>query len=227
MAVGGAGLQLGVDPLIAEATRRKRRRRALIVALMVGAALGLFLGLRGTGAKPAGGGTQSPVGSSRPQLVFNGSSFDDSQRSLGDRVNRGYAGRIVACHSRRHYIDGFGLQNRSHAPVTLLDVQWQSPSPAIVERVATQFRVTRPDVEAASYDWNGVSTGPVTVPPGRYVTVEFDFLFRHCRQLVGGHSVYVPGAVVIRYRAAGRIRRTALTPPAEAFTLSFLPATRK
>jgi hypothetical protein len=227
MAVGNADRPFGVDPLIAEARRRERRRRALVVALMVGAALGLFLGLRGTGAKPAGGATQSPVGNSRPQLVFNGSSFSGSQRSMGDRNTLGYGSTIVACRSRRHYIDGFGLQNRSHAAVTLLDVQWQSPSPAIVDRVATQFRVTRPDIQAASYDWNGVSSGPLTVPPGRYVTVESDFLFRHCRQLAGGHSIYVPGAVVIRYRAAGRIRWKALTPPAEAFTLAFSLASRR
>jgi hypothetical protein len=129
----------------------------------------------------------------------------------------------LGCIDGRHYSDGFGVWNRSHGPLTVLSVHWRSPASGNIEWSAAQVRrgLYRPGVdEVISRNWSARPTGPVTIPPGREATVQSNFVFGRCSQLAGGRSVRVPGSLIIRYRAAGRVRQQLFRPgPALAFVL--------
>lgn len=104
-----------------------------------------------------------------------------------------------------------------------MTVESRSRPSAVVELVATQFRLAPRGLTGQAFDWSGVPTGAVTVPPSRFVSVEYDFLFRKCGQLTGGREVAVPGSFVIRYRAAGVVRQKLISVSSTAFVLAAAP----
>jgi len=230
MAAGTQALPIGLDPLIAEAKRRTRRRRALVLVLLVAIAAGtvsLFLELRGPSAAPFGA---NPSGTSaRSPVAYDGSSFTTASGFMGDRdgVN---GSTILGCLNHRHYEEGFGLRNRSPGSVTVLSAKWRNSAPGIVQQVATQFRlpVYRPGVdEIVGDNWSRAPSNPLVIPRGQLLTVETDFVFKHCGQLAGGRSVALPGSVTIRYRVNGIVGRKVIKVPDQAFVLTAGPMRRR
>lgn len=124
----------------------------------------------------------------------------------------GPRGTSLGCLDDRHYSYAFGIENRSKAPVTLTGARMPNPSPRIVDRVATQLRLSPPyhPTEQASFgdlvyrSWSDAPTRPVTIPPGRIATVQSNFLMRHCGELTAGQTITISGALVLGYRTAGR-----------------------
>jgi len=229
MAAESTSAPLGLDPLIAEAKRRTRRRRALVLALLVAVAAGavsLYFDLRAPSGAPLG--VTSPGASTLSPVVPSGGSFGAVSGFMGDsdRANRV---TTLGCSERRQYEQGFGLRNRSHAPVTVLGVKWRSPAPRMIQLVATQFRLAlyQPGVdEVINRNWSSRPSGPVVLPRRRELTVETDFLFKHCGRLAGGRTVTVPGSFTIRYRAQGVVRTKVVKVPAQAFVLGAGPKRR-
>src|SRR5262249_9487119 len=74
--------------------------------------------------------------------------------------------------------------------------------------------------------WSAAPTRSLTVPPGRVATIQSNFLFQRCGRLAGGHSVAVPGALVLRYRTAGGVRERLIPVPSQAFSLVAGPTRR-
>jgi hypothetical protein len=253
MAVGRKALPFGFDPLIAEAKRRMKRRRALVLVLSVavaGTALGVAFAVRGgpsegPSASPfstqRGGTVRSPgVNIGSGPFLLSGSLFD---------IN-GFKGDLspfrkeasLGCFNNRHFADAFGIKNRSHAPVTLLSARAPGSAPGIAERVATQFLLSPPPYHGPTYhgsmgdaaildplvrrDWSAAATRPLTIPPGRIATVQSNFAFRHCGRLAGGRFVGVPGSVALSYRASGLVRQKVIPLSGLAFMVIAGPSRR-
>ena len=224
MASGNPSVPLGLDPLIAEANQRARRRQALALGLLVviaGAAAAMYVDLRGSSAVSLGG--KSASGSARTPFTVYAGGFGGYRGFMGDS-DHGGATRVtdLGCINRRHYDEGFALRNRSRVPVTVLSAQWRSAAPAIIDFAAAQIRLVpyQPGViETVSRNWTGRSNLPVTIPPNRQASLQSNFIFRHCAQVAGGRPVAGPGSFVVRYRAAGRLHQRVITPSPEAFVI--------
>lgn len=238
-------LPLSLDPLIAEAKRRMRRRRLLVFALAVvlaGGTIGVVLALRGPShprfsVSPTSGLTRTPVGhiGSGPFVLNGGFASGGGSGLWGDGAS-GPHGTTLGCLNRRHYSEAFGIQNRSHTAVTLIAARGANPAPAIVERVAVQFRLSPPvhptpgrppGLSLVYRHWSATPTRPLRIPPGRNATVQSNFLFRHCGQLAGGRSITVPGSLVLRYRLAGSVHQKTVPLPGERFILIAGPQRRQ
>lgn len=244
MAVGNPPLLLGLDPLIAEAKRRTRRRRVLALALAVaigGGALGLILGFRGPSSSPHSQGPAKLPGDHIASTPFAIVGFLSSPNGFMGDLTPPRREATLGCLDHRHYPEAFGIQNGSHAPVTLLDAHWSNPAPGIIERTAVQFLLSPPyhpspglvTVNSGTLgpvvvrrNWSGAPTRLLTVPPGRVATVQTNFLFDHCGQLARGRSVAVPGSLVLRYRVSGRVRHKVIPLASEAFMLVAGPTRR-
>ena len=238
-------LRFPLDPLIAEAKHRMRRRRVLVAVLTValaGVAAGVALALRGPSAPrlsvgpPIGGPARTPVQhiGSGP-FVLNGGSIGGGESGLFGDGGDGPSGTTLGCINRRHYSEAFGIQNRSHAPVTLIGIRGANPAPRIVDRVAIQLRLSPPyhpsfgriGGDLVYRHWSAAPTRPLTLPPGRIATVQSNFLLRHCGQLVSRRSITVPGLLVLSYRASGHIHRKIIPLPGERFVLVLGPKERR
>jgi hypothetical protein len=228
-------LRFALHPLIAEAKRRMRRRRALVAVLAValaGVATGVALALHGPSAPrfdlgPSAAIAKTPVQHVGPgPFVLNGGSVGGGESGLFGDGASGRQGTTLGCIEGRHYSEAFGIQNRSHAPVTLIRAHGASPAPGIVDRVAVQFRLSPPyhPSELAPGDlvyrhWSDAPTSPLVLPPGRIATVQSNFVFRHCGQLASGRSITVPGSLVLGYRTYGHRHRKTIPLPGERFVL--------
>jgi hypothetical protein len=164
-----------------------------------------------------------------PFAVAGGFAGGGSSGLWGDGAS-GPQGTTLGCLDGRHYSYAFGLENRSRVPVTLTSARGTNPAPMIVQRVATQFRLSPPG-KATTGNWSGPSLAlvyhrwsaeplrAVTVPPGRIATVQANFLIQHCKTLAPGERVVVPGSLVIGYRQAGHSRRKEIALPETRFAV--------
>lgn len=234
-------LSLSLDPLIAEAKRRMRRRRMLVAGLLVvvvgaGGVAGAAFALRGPNAPYRIDGSSRPAVRTPAQqigsgpFVLNGGSVGGGGSGLWGDGASGPHGATLGCIDRRHYSEAFGLQNRSHAAVTLVGAQGANPAPIVIERVAVQLRLAPPQRPTTTTNWGGdgdlvyrgwsaAPTRPVTIPPGRIATVQSNFLMHDCQSLARRRPVVVPGSLVLTYRQAGRVRRKTISLPSERLTL--------
>ncbi|HEU5477316.1 MAG TPA: hypothetical protein VFU64_05740 [Gaiellaceae bacterium] len=219
-------LPFSLDPLIAEAKRRMRRRRLLVAGLVValaGGAAGAGLALRGTGPGPRND-LQGPVAPRPPvqhigagPFVLSGGFAGGAGSGLWGDGGSGPNGSTLGCIDRRHYSQAFGIRNRSHAPVTLTQARGANPAPTIVDLVAVQFRLSPPQQQTQGTigwgggldlnyrRWSAAPTKPLTVPPGRIATVQSNYVFSNCRTIAPGRTVVVPGSLVLGYRASGHL----------------------
>jgi hypothetical protein len=237
-------LRFSLDPLIAEAKQRMRRRRvrvAVLAVALVGVAAGVGLALRGPSAPrftvgPTGVLMKTPVQhiGSGP-FVLNGGSIGGGESGLLGDGGDGPSGTTLGCISRRRYSEAFGIQNRSHVPVTLIAVRGTNPAPRIVDRAAIQFSLSppyhpsfgRPGGDLVYHHWSAAPTRPLTLPPGRIATVQSNFVFQHCGQLARGRSITVPGTLVLGYRASGTVHQKTIPLPGERFVLVRGPTKRR
>ena len=146
-------------------------------------------------------------------------------------------GTSLGCLNNRHYSDAFGIENRSKVAVTLTAVRGPNPAPRIVDRVATQMRLSPPQRPTTLNNFGGFSDlvyrawsaargRPVTIPPGRIATVQSNYLMRNCADLVHGRTVTVPGWLVLGYRAFGHGGVQKLSLPGRRITLNVGPTRR-
>lgn len=242
-------LRFSLDPLIAEAKRRMRRRRALVVVLalaLAGVVAGVALALRGPATPrftvgPSGFVARSPVQhiGSGP-FVLNGGFIGGGESGLSGDGGSGPKGTSLGCINHRHYSQAFGIQNRSHAPVTLVGANGANPSPRIIDLVAVQLRLsppqrrpsTIPNLGGGGMDlvyrhWSAAPTRTVVLPPGRIATVQSNYLMRHCSGLASGRKVVVPGSLVLHYRASGRVHQKLIPLPSQRFVLVAGPTKRQ
>ncbi len=153
----------------------------------------------------------------------------------------GPGGTSLGCLDNRHYSYAFGVKNTLKVPVTLTAAVGPNPEPRIVDRVATQLRLSPPERRrqstidnfggTAGFDlvyhrWSAAPTKPVTVPPHRLATVQVNFLMHHCDALVHGRTVAVSGSLVLRFRASGSAGRQKLTLPENRFVVAAGPKKR-
>jgi hypothetical protein len=146
----------------------------------------------------------------------------------------GPQGTILGCLDHRRYSDAVGLKNKTKAPVTLTAAIGPNPAPGIIDRVAVQLRLSPPyhPTEVAPVDlvyrrWSAAPTGPVTIPPGRIVTVQRNYSMRDCSALRPGRTLTVPGSLLLRYRKAGHAGRQKLTLPSERIVVRSGPTRRQ
>jgi hypothetical protein len=244
-------LPFSLDPLIAEAKRRMKRRRVLIAILAValaGVAAGVALALRGPSApRYSVGPSITPVARSPVQhigsgpFVLNGGFVGAGESGLFGDGGDGPKGTSLGCINRRHYSQAFGIQNRSHAPVTLVGADGANPSPQIIDLVAIQLRLSprqkRPSaianyggsvgMDLVYHHWSAAPTRAVTLPPGRIATVQSNYLMRRCADLASGRKIVVPGSLVLHYRASGRIHRKVIPLPSQRFVVVAGPTKRR
>lgn len=240
-----------LEPLIREAKRRMRRRRVLVavaVVALAGAAAGTALALRGPNTP-----RYDLVGPSRPArppaqhigsgpFVLNGGFVGGGESGLFGDSGDGPKGTSLGCIGRRHYAHAFGIQNRSHAPVTLVGAKGANPSPQLVDLVAIQLRLSPPQrrpstvpnlgsgysgMDLVYKHWSAAPTRPLTLPPGRIATVQSNYLMHDCAALASGRKVVVPGSLVLRYRAAGRIHEKTVPLPSQRFVVVAGPTKRR
>jgi hypothetical protein len=219
-----------LDRLIAEAKRRMRRRRVLVSVLAValaGGSAGVALALRGSSSPrfsvgPSIAAVRSPVQhiGSGP-FVLNGGFVGGGESGLFGDGASGPRGTTLGCINRRHYSEAFGIQNRSHSPVTLIAAHGANPAPKIIDLVAIQLRLSPPlppppsqnnELPAYGNDlvyhhWSAAPTRAVTLPPGRIATVQSNYLMRRCTELASGRKIVVPGSLLLDYRVSGRIHQ--------------------
>lgn len=144
---------------------------------------------------------------------------------LGDGAS-GPRGTSLGCHAGRRYSYAFGVENRTKAPVTLTSVSSPNPAPRIVDRVATQLRLSPPPrprpstlnwggdrIDLVYRGWSSAPTRPVTIPRHRTATIQINFLMHVCAALAHRRTVVVPGSLVLRYRTAGHRGRQQLALP--------------
>lgn len=147
-------------------------------------------------------------------------------------------GTSLGCLDERHYSYAFGVKNTTRRRVRLTAAIGPNPAPRIVDRVATQLRLSPPQRPAstaitnfggpASMDlvyrrWSAAPTRPVTIPDHRIATVQVDFLMHHCAALAHGRRITVSGALVLRYRTAGRAGRQKLSLPGNRIAVTAGP----
>ena len=146
-------------------------------------------------------------------------------------------GTSLGCLNNRHYSDAFGIENRSKAAVTLTAVRGPNPAPRIVDRVATQMRLSPPQrpttlnnfggfSDLVYRGWSAARGRQVTIPPGRIATVQSNYLMRNCEDLVHGRTVTLPGWLVLSYRAFGHGGVQKLSLPGRRITLTAGPTRR-
>jgi hypothetical protein len=227
-------LPFSLDPLIAEAKRRMRRRRLalafLLVALAGGATATAFALGGSAGSSGASGGAPSNAGGSplAPNGAFNGGA---TSGFWGDRSSA-RTGMVLGCLSRRHYSFAITVRNRSGRAVILTGARGPNPRPHVLKRVAMQVRhapppptgegLTRPFIK----HWSAARTKPVTIRPGQSAVVQSNFLMRHCESLAHDQKVVVPGSFVLSYRISGRAGQQRLVQRDAAFTLVHGPVIR-
>jgi hypothetical protein len=244
-------LPVSLDPLIAEAKRRMKRRRALVAVLvfaLVGGAVGTALVLRGPSAPRFTVGPSRVVARSIVQhigsgpFVLNGGFSGGGESGLfGDGAD-GPKGTSLGCINQRHYSQAFGIQNRSHTPVTLVGADGANPSPQIVDLAAIQFRLSPPLKRAGTVStlgggsagmdlvvrpWSAARTKTLRLPPGRIATVQSNYLMRHCTKLGSGRKIVVPGSLILHYREAGRAHQKSIPLPSLRFVLHPGPTKRR
>ncbi len=241
-------LPFSLAPLIAEAKRRMRRRRLLVAALLLalaGGAAGTALALRSPGGPPpyslhVSPAARVPVGRiGAGPFVLSGGFAGGAGSGLWGDGSSGPDGSTVGCIEGRHYSQAFGIENRSHAPVTLTGARGADPAPTIVDRTAFQFRLNPPQPPQRQVNnwgggiglvyrgWSGAPTRPLTVPPGRIATVQSNFVFRNCKTLVPGQTIVVPGSLVLDYRQSGRTRQKDIPLQGERIVLVAGPTKRR
>ena len=245
-----SGRSFALHPLIREAKRRMRRRRVLVAVVVValaGAAAGTALALRGPGAPRYNLGGPFRVG--RPPVqhigsgpfILNGGFIGGGESGLFGDGGDGPKGTSLGCINRRHYAQALGIQNRSHAAVTLVGAKGANPSPQIVDLVAIQFRLSSPLKRPSSPNlgsgfggldlvykhWSAAPTRALTLPPGRVATVQSNYLMRNCAGLASGRKIVVPGSLVLHYRAAGRMHQKLIPLPSQRFVLVAGPTKRR
>jgi hypothetical protein len=242
-------LPVSLDPLIAEAKRRMRRRRVLVAVLavaLVGVAAGVALALRGPSTPrfsvgPTGVVARSPVQhiGSGPFVLNGGFNGGGESGLFGDGAD-GPKGTSLGCINHRHYSQAFGIQNRSHTPVTLVSAHGANPSRQIVDLVAVQFRLSPPlkrpstipnfgggGMDLVYRHWSAARTKSLTLPPGRIATVQSNYLMRHCADLASGRKIVVPGSLLLHYRASGRTGKKTIPLPSLRFVLHAGPTKRQ
>jgi hypothetical protein len=152
----------------------------------------------------------------------------------------GPRGTSLGCFDGRHYSYAFGVKNTTKRPVRLAAAIGPNPAPRIVDRVATQLRLSPPEKRRSSVAnlggtigmdlvyrrWSAAPTRPVTVPAHRIATIQVDFLMHHCDALAHGRTITLPGSLVLRYRAAGRVGRQKLALPENRFVVAAAPQKR-
>jgi hypothetical protein len=245
-------LPFKLDPLIAEAKRRMRRRRVLVLVLTVtlaGAAAGMALTLRGPSAPrynvgpsitPAARSPVQHIGSG--PFVLNGGFAGGGESGLYGDGGDGPKGTSLGCIKHRHYSQAFGIQNRSHAPVTLVGADGANPSPRIIDLVAIQLRLSPPlkrpstipnygpdmgGMDLVYKHWSAAPTRAVTLPPGRIATVQSNYLMHDCAALASGRKIVVPGSLVLHYRVSGRIHQKMIPLPSQRFVVLAGPTKRR
>lgn len=125
-------------------------------------------------------------------------------------------GTSLGCQNGEHWSYAFGLVNSSKAPLRLTSVRAPNPARAIADRVATQLRLSPPQpppskvtngfgppIDLVYRHWSAAPTQPVTIPPGRVVTVQSNFLMSHCASLSPGRKILIPATFALGYRKSG------------------------
>jgi hypothetical protein len=144
---------------------------------------------------------------------------------LGDGGS-GPRGSRLGCRPGRRYSYAFGVENRTKAPIRLTAVSSPNPAPRIVDRVATQLRLSPPQrprshtlnwggdgIDLVYRRWSAKRAKAVTIPRHRTATVQINFLMHDCAALAHGRTVVVPGSLVLRYRTSGHSGHQLLTLP--------------
>ena len=207
--------------------------------VLAGAATGVALALRGPSAPRYSVGpsitrvARSPVQhiGSGP-FVLNGGFAGGGESGLFGDGSSGPKGTSLGCINNRHYSEAFGIQNRSHASVTLVAAKGANPSPQIIDLVAIQLRLSPPlkppptvpnfgysGMDLVYRHWSAAATRAVTLPPGRIATVQSNYLMHDCAALASGRKIVVPGSLVLHYRASGRIHQKMIPLPSQRFVL--------
>ncbi|HJU36645.1 MAG TPA: hypothetical protein VJ716_04405 [Gaiellaceae bacterium] len=152
----------------------------------------------------------------------------------------GPTGTSLGCLDDRHYSYAFGVENTSRAPVRLTAAIGPNPEPRVVDRVATQLRLSPRERRPSTIDnfgrpagmdlvfhrWSAAPTRPVTIPPHRIATIQVNFLMHHCGALAHGRTIVVPGSLVLRYRRSGNSGRQMLKLPENRFVVVAAPQKR-
>ena len=223
-----------------------RRRRVIVAVLAVvlaGVAAGVALALRGPSAPHYSIGpsiaavARSPVQhiGSGP-FVLSGGFVGGGESGLFGDGGTGPKGTSLGCINHRHYSEAFGIQNRSHAAVTLVGANGANPSPEIIDLVAIQLRLSPPlrrpstitngggdGMDLVYGHWSAAPTGAVTLPPGRIVTVQSNYLMRDCAALASGRKIVIPGSLVLHYRASGRMHQKMIPLPSQRLVVVAAP----
>jgi hypothetical protein len=172
-------------------------------------------------------------------FVLGGGWAGGSESGLwGDGAN-GPRGTSLGCFEGRRYSYAFGVKNTLKVPVRLTAAIGPNPAPGIVDRVATQLRLSPPQRPSSDVSngfgptgdlvyrrWSAAPTRPVTVPPHRIATIQVNFLLRHCDALRSGRTVVVSGDLVLRFRAPGHTGRQKLGLPEDRFAVTTGPIKR-
>ena len=157
----------------------------------------------------------------------------------GDGGN-GARGTSLGCLDGRHYSYAFGVENKTKTPVTLTAAVGPNPAPRIVERIATQLRLSPPQRPQSSTvthfggggmdlvyrRWSAAPTRPVTIPHHRIATIQVNFLLHHCDALAHGRTIAVSGGLVLQFRVSGHTHRQILALPENRFTVRAAPTKR-
>jgi hypothetical protein len=159
---------------------------------------------------------------------------------LGDGGN-GPGGTSLGCVAGRRYSYAFGVENKTKAPVTLIAATGSNPAPRIVDRVATQLRLSPPQrprsglstgfgdpggMDLVFHRWSAAATKAVRIPRHRIATIQVNFLMHHCAALAHGRTVTVPGGLVLGYRTSGHAGRQTLALPENRFAVIAAPTKR-
>lgn len=211
-------LPLSLDPLIAEAKGRARRRRSLV-------AVAVFL--------------VTVAGSAAALVVSNSSDVRSLQAALAPSVLAAPHNNLVGG-TRGHFSILLGLTNGAGKPVTLERVHAVLDARSTLRQYATQFALykrpvcsgmVRPGICVPDYGLSASTTGarraaPLRVAPGREALAQLTFRFATCTSRALLESVSIRELTVVYGLPNGtRIDQHPRLPLDQPAALTFAPAT--
>jgi hypothetical protein len=173
-------------------------------------------------------------------FVLGGGWTGGAESGLWGDGGNGPRGTSLGCIDNRHYSYAFGVKNTLKVPVKLTAAIGPNPAPKIVDRVATQLRLSPPEKRRSGVPnlggpvgmdlvyrrWSAATTRPVTIPRHRIATIQVNFLMHHCDALAHGRTITVSGSLVLRYRASDHNGRQLLRLPENRFVVRAAPTRR-
>ena len=175
----------------------------------------------------AGGASQ---GLSGPFVANGGIEAGLGSGLWGDGAS-GPNGMHLGCVAGRRYALVVTLRNESTSDVTLIGARGPDPAPRIIRRVAFQLRLAAPPAGRVLVSnlrrWSAAPAVPVTIPPGRSVAVQSNFVMRHCAELRRNRTLVVDGSLVLTYRTDDQVRRQDIAQRSARIMLTRGPTIRR